>query len=273
MAYYKPYRKKPINKISKEIKEKYLSMTLVQLEVEKKKLIEESGRLVYETRSELWKEANSSENIDGSDYEEIYSRVEKSFPPLEKKLFDIFEWGKQETQRKREIARIRQEIWEKEIKDENSSAYKNYIIPLRKQRKLKDELIKKQGRYNRIQLILDAFPEIKKRVKKKEQSAKLAAYGNSSRQKGESIARNIKKNTEFPFRCPYCLSITEKDNCHVDHINPVSNGGLSLLKNMVLVCKSCNLKKKDNSLRIFCKENNLNYLDICERLENLGKFV
>lgn len=273
MAYYKPYRKKPINKISKEIKEKYLSMTLVQLEVEKKKLIEESGRLVYETRSELWKEANSSENIDGSDYEEIYSRVEKSFPPLEKKLFDIFEWGKQETQRKREIARIRQEIWEKEIKDENSSAYKNYIIPLRKQRKLKDELIKKQGRYNRIQLILDAFPEIKKRVKKKEQSAKLAAYGNSSRQKAESIARNIKKNTEFPFRCPYCLSITEKDNCHVDHINPVSNGGLSLLKNMVLVCKSCNLKKKDNSLRIFCKENNLNYLDICERLENLGKFV
>ena len=271
MPYYKRYSKKPINKISKEIKEKYISMTLVQLEVEKNKLIEEKGRLVYETRSELWKEANSS--VDISEYKEIYSRVEKSFPPLEKKLIDIFDWGKQETQRKREIARIHQEIWQKEIKDKNSSAYKNYIIPLEKKRKLKDELMEKRGRYNQIQLILDAFPEIKKRVKKKEQSAKLAAYGRSSRQKGDIIAKNIKKNTEFPFRCPYCLSITEKDNCHVDHINPVSNGGLSLLKNMVLVCKSCNLKKKDNSLRIFCKENNLNYLDICERLEKLGKFV
>ena len=108
MPYYKRYSKKPINKISKEIKEKYLSMTLVQLEVEKNKLIEEKGRLVYETRSELWKEANSS--VDISEYKEIYSRVEKSFPPLEKKLIDIFDWGKQETQRKREIERISQEI-------------------------------------------------------------------------------------------------------------------------------------------------------------------
>lgn len=273
MAYYKRYSKKPINKISKEIKEKYLSMTLVQLEVEKNKLIEEQGRLDYETRNELCEEANSRENIGGKEYNEIYSRVEKSFPPLEEKLIDIFIWGKQETQRKREIKRITIEIWEKEIKDENSSAYKNYTIPLRKQSKLKDELNEKRGQYNRNQLILDAFPEIKKRVKKKEQSGKLAAYGRSSRQKGENIAKNIKKNTEFPFGCPYCLSITEKDNCHADHINPVSNGGLSLLKNMVLVCKSCNLKKTDNSLRIFCKENNLDYLDICERLEKLGKFV
>ena len=280
MAYYKRYRKKPINKIPKEIKEKYLSMSLAQLEVEEKKLSEESGRLVYETRSELYDEANSSEGIDGSEYNKIRSRVEKSFPPLKKDFFDYLdefffnnEWEKQDRERKRKIAKISQEIWEKSIKDENSSAYKNYIAPLQKRTKLKNELTKKRGRYNQIQLIFKAFPEIKKRVKKKEQSAKLAAFGKSSRQQGESIVKKIKKNTEFPFRCPYCLSITEEENCHVDHINPVANGGLSLLKNMVLVCKSCNIKKKDKSLRIFCKENNFNYLDICEELEKLGKFI
>ena len=69
------------------------------------------------------------------------------------------------------------------------------------------------------------------------------------------------------------MDLTSKDYAHVDHINPISNGGLSIKKNMILVCSNCNLSKSALSLRRFAKSNNLDFEKICERLEEVGKWV
>ena len=98
-------------------------------------------------------------------------------------------------------------------------------------------------------------------------------YDRESREIGSDIVRHIRKTTPNPFACPYCSETTDHTNSHVDHINPISNGGLSVKNNMVLVCSSCNLKKKDHPLWVFCKRSKLSYESVAERLFKLGKWV
>ena len=57
-----------------------------------------------------------------------------------------------------------------------------------------------------------------------------------------------------------------------DHIHPINKGGLSTNQNMVLICKNVILKKAF-TLRAFCKQQRLDYDNICNRLENMGKDV
>ena len=132
--------------------------------------------------------------------------------------------------------------------------------------------------------ILDEMPSLlknaketeqKQRVRKKRQdrSAKLAAYEDKSRNVGKTIMKKMKENASTPFYCPYCLEKTQKKDIHVDHINPVSNGGLSVESNLIPICKKCNLSKKDLPLRKFCKNEGYDFESICEILEKLGKFI
>lgn len=44
-------------------------------------------------------------------------------------------------------------------------------------------------------------------------------------------------------RCVYCL--TELVRYHADHIIPLTRGGTSYIKNMQLLCPSCNMRKKN----------------------------
>jgi len=132
--------------------------------------------------------------------------------------------------------------------------------------------------------VLDVLPKIiseknKKesslRIKKKKQerSATLAAYEDKSRNVGKSIMAKMKADIKAPYHCPYCKKKTPKNKIHVDHINPISNGGLSVERNLVPVCADCNLKKRDLSLRAFSKKNNLDFESICDTLESMGKFI
>jgi 5-methylcytosine-specific restriction endonuclease McrA len=51
------------------------------------------------------------------------------------------------------------------------------------------------------------------------------------------------------YRCVYCgcglgrKVDSGKVNYHLDHINPISNGGIHELSNLQVLCASCNLKK------------------------------
>ena len=48
------------------------------------------------------------------------------------------------------------------------------------------------------------------------------------------------------FKCEYCGKSKKDDDdviLHVDHINPVSNGGNNLLCNLVTSCSKCNMGK------------------------------
>lgn len=138
--------------------------------------------------------------------------------------------------------------------------------------------------FSTYRTILDMLPSIladkekrasSLRVKKKrqERSATLAAYEDKSRNVGKSIMAKMKAKIKAPYHCPYCLKKTPKTKLHVDHINPVSNGGLSVERNLIPVCSECNLIKSDSSLRAFCKKSDLDFESVCDRLEEEGKFI
>jgi 5-methylcytosine-specific restriction endonuclease McrA len=81
-----------------------------------------------------------------------------------------------------------------------------------------------------------------------------------------------KKNGE-QTECPYCERSIETSSMVLDHIYPVSEGGLDTAKNTVLICFRCNSKKSDKTLRMFSRAMGFDYEAICERLDRLGKKV
>lgn len=98
--------------------------------------------------------------------------------------------------------------------------------------------------------------------------AKAAAADDKVRDEVSGFKLRIKK-TEL---CPYCQSVLGKQP-HLDHIYPVSKGGLNLVENLVYCCEVCNRSKSDKSLRQFCKAQGLDYLEVTDRLAELGKHV
>ncbi|MCS7466417.1 HNH endonuclease [Stieleria sp. ICT_E10.1] len=111
-----------------------------------------------------------------------------------------------------------------------------------------------------------------------------------SANKGEAIqridkilARNRRKQAlrmksllegqfQFTFDCPYCGEGLG-DDAEIDHIYPISRGGLSTDDNMVIVCWSCNNSKSDMTLRQFIAKTKLDRDKVEKLLEKLGKTV
>ena len=113
-------------------------------------------------------------------------------------------------------------------------------------------------------------------IKKKERAEAEKAIITSHRREIRGLGEGIKKQLEeqkniFP-NCPYCNnSLGKKPHC--DHIHPVSHGGLSTMVNMVYICSSCNLKKKDYTLREFISITSLKRDEVEERLLMMGKRI
>ena len=95
----------------------------------------------------------------------------------------------------------------------------------------------------------------------------------SARSKQASAKRRLASQLNTFNRCPYCETKLSFDQSHVDHIHPVSKGGLSEDDNLVLVCASCNTSKGKKTLRAFCRDTDLNYNVVVARLEMIGKAV
>ncbi|MDA9193655.1 HNH endonuclease [Alphaproteobacteria bacterium] len=74
-------------------------------------------------------------------------------------------------------------------------------------------------------------------------------------------------------KCAYCENSLKFADSQIDHIQPVSKGGLSTESNCVLICAKCNRSKGATLLRPFCKKANLDYDKAVTRLEVLGKDV
>jgi 5-methylcytosine-specific restriction endonuclease McrA len=87
------------------------------------------------------------------------------------------------------------------------------------------------------------------------------------RRKAISIKRKLQSDHSL---CPYCGG-PMSDDAHADHIYPVVKGGLSIEPNMVIVCSTCNLRKRGLTLREFIKAFKMNRDEIERRLEALGK--
>lgn len=153
---------------------------------------------------------------------------------------------------------------------------KEYLRDHKKNIDLLNEILDVADKYdNEIYKLDSEIISIKKnaseRTSKEKLNSKLAKAARSDgkiRSESSTFRKNIKK-TEL---CPYCSqSIGTKP--HLDHIYPVSKGGLNLDENLVYCCNPCNSKKSDKSLRQFCIENQLNFLEVTDRLASMGKHV
>ena len=107
--------------------------------------------------------------------------------------------------------------------------------------------------------------------RKDKQDVKKAQYATSV-DESRNLAQRIKRALPSNHKCPYCDGPLG-ENYHADHIYPVSKGGQSRESNMVNVCETCNLKKKDDTLNTFIIKYGL-YRDSIERnLIKLGKEI
>ena len=169
----------------------------------------------------------------------------------------------------------------------NKNILDNKLVNIKKEiKKIKEELLEidrlkkpKRDEYSRIintisldnyiKIINAVLPE----VKKNERRARLNAYENRARFGSQQLKTQELSQIEIPYQCPYCENFSEVSNLELDHIHPTSWGGLSMRQNVILVCNECNRRKSNTPLRRFAINYNLNYEEICNRLEALGKFV
>jgi 5-methylcytosine-specific restriction endonuclease McrA len=133
---------------------------------------------------------------------------------------------------------------------------------------LEEELTQLSLIESQIQKLLKK-EELLKRKRLKHEELKIRAKRNEDevRAMASSVKRSI---SEIEHACPYCGGELGQTP-HADHIYPVSKGGLSVSKNMVMVCSKCNLKKKDLTLREFITKFSMNRSEIENRLDELGK--
>lgn len=47
--------------------------------------------------------------------------------------------------------------------------------------------------------------------------------------------------------CPYCNTYLTQSNTHIDHIQPIGEGGTNSPENLELICNFCNLAKSNRS--------------------------
>jgi 5-methylcytosine-specific restriction endonuclease McrA len=75
------------------------------------------------------------------------------------------------------------------------------------------------------------------------------------RNQAKKYRNDFSKQRRIVNCCPYCGGGLNESDTHLDHIYPVSKGGLSVQQNLVFVCSSCNSKKKNYTLRDFIERN------------------
>ena len=157
---------------------------------------------------------------------------------------------------------------------------KDYQINLLPKIKIAKSNLEIEGRDLRTKIVvfkktLEGFKYLKRKVNERERTAKINAFESKNRSGAQLIKEKLLKlvKSEDDWQCVYCLKLNNVKLAEADHIHPVNKGGLTTMQNMVLICKDCNSKKSNQTLRVFCKKNNFNYDKICERLEMSGKDV
>lgn len=98
--------------------------------------------------------------------------------------------------------------------------------------------------------------------------AKGAAADKETRKRVTNLKVVVKKTKD----CPYCGGDLGAEP-HLDHIYPVTKGGLSIVENLIWCCSTCNGLKSDKGLMQFLKEQGLPIEQTLTRLHSIGKHV
>ena len=97
--------------------------------------------------------------------------------------------------------------------------------------------------------------------------AKASALDAKNRRDQAELKQFLKPELARDSRSDYCENPLKFQDSHIDHITPVSKGGLGTLSNTVLLCSKCNLSKRAKTLRRFCADAGLDYDKVIARLE------
>lgn len=146
-------------------------------------------------------------------------------------------------------------------------------ISLNNKKIVKDKLIVLEDEVLKNNVLLEYLNNKKRKTKERERTAKIAAYEGNARTGTMSVKQQLLNICSSKFKCPYCNNKTSREDSDADHIYPVAKGGLTTFQNMVLICQKCNASKSSNTLRVFASRNNYDYLEICSRLERMGKDI
>lgn len=125
--------------------------------------------------------------------------------------------------------------------------------------KLKNELLKaneKKGAIERFE------------AKHGKSFAKAAAADKKTRDRASELKKLVKKSEN----CPYCgLALGTRP--HLDHIYPVSKGGLSITENLIWCCAKCNSEKTDKGLIEFITLKRFDIAIVVQRLHSMNKHI
>jgi hypothetical protein len=118
--------------------------------------------------------------------------------------------------------------------------------------------------------------KVAEEVKEKEKVDALRARAASKElevraQARQFLPKGLSEQLKLFSKCPYCRGELSGSSAHLDHIHPVSKGGLSTNRNLVFVCSTCNLKKKDKTLGVYCSIEKIDVLFVHEVLGKLRK--
>ncbi|MCI0561513.1 MAG: HNH endonuclease [Nitrososphaera sp.] len=105
----------------------------------------------------------------------------------------------------------------------------------------------------------------------RELRAKVATTNAEKRSQAQRFRRDLHKQLKLLGTCPYCGGTLTESNAHLDHIYPISKGGLSSSINLVFVCDRCNINKGDRTLRAFLKAFSFSEQFVYHHLELLQK--
>jgi 5-methylcytosine-specific restriction endonuclease McrA len=146
---------------------------------------------------------------------------------------------------------------------------------------LHDELAyeRRRGRRLRYFGFLMRAAQERSRVKiaaKQHEIERLQALANEAvvtEEANRALVKSFRRDLPITRECPYCTKALSPDDAHLDHIVPVSQGGLATPLNLVMVCSSCNLRKHELTLLEFTEKYALDFADIVARLRSLGKRI
>ena len=109
------------------------------------------------------------------------------------------------------------------------------------------------------------------KTRREQQYAAAAAHLGKTRRRAARFRVKLRnQQLTISATCPYCGTPMDRTSV-LDHIYPVSKGGLSTERNLVFICLQCNDSKRDRTLREFVKEFQLDWVSVEEALERLGK--
>ena len=157
------------------------------------------------------------------------------------------------------------------ISSEESTTERNLAGLLKKTAIYENDLREAEKRLKRRKELyheIKVMAEIRREWKEELTKALATRSVGKSRINSQSLKRRQLDELDDNY-CPYCQSYMSDPV--LDHIYPVSKGGVGTHSNTILVCNDCNSKKTNMTLIYFCKKFNLNFEKISDILLKRGK--